>query len=308
MEHEISKPYLSVIICTYNRDKYTYNLLKSIAENTLSKAKYEIVLVNNNSTDATEMECNRFCADYDDVVFRYFIETNQGLSYARNRGIQEAKGKVVVYVDDDATINKEYLQTYYDFFEKDNKVEAAGGPIFPVYETVEPKWMSHYTRQLITGKLYMGNVVKEFTKGAFPGGGNAAYRKSVFDKVGLFNVDLGRKGTSLIGAEEKDLFDKMTVQGIKFFYLPKAILYHIIPASKLTEEHFDRLTYSIGKSEKIRTLSISKKKYYSRLFSEVVKWGGSIILWIRFFFTLEFSKGNKLIQFRYNVTKGLLGL
>jgi GT2 family glycosyltransferase len=168
--------------------------------------------------------------------------------------------------------------------------------------------MSHYTRQLITGKLYMGNVVKEFTKGAFPGGGNAAYRKSVFDKVGLFNVDLGRKGTSLIGAEEKDLFDKMTAQGIKFFYLPKAILYHIIPASKLTEEHFDRLTYSIGKSEKIRTLSISKKKYYSRLFSEVVKWGGSIILWIRFFFTLEFSKGNKLIQFRYNDTKGLLGL
>lgn len=308
MEHEISKPYLSVIICTYNRDKYIYNLLKSIAENTLSKAKYEIVLVNNKSTDATEMECNRFCADYDDVVFRYFIETNQGLSYARNRGIQEAKGKVVVYVDDDATINTEYLTTYYQFFNANTNVYAAGGPILPVYETEEPKWMSHYTRQLITGKLYMGNVVKEFTKGAFPGGGNAAYRKSVFDKVGLFNVDLGRKGTSLIGAEEKDLFDKMTAQGIKFFYLPKAILYHIIPASKLTEEHFDRLTYSIGKSEKIRTLSISKKKYYSRLFSEVVKWGGSIILWIRFFFTLELSKGNKLIQFRYNVTKGLLGL
>ena len=307
MEHEISKPYLSVIICTYNRDKYIYNLLKSIAENTLSKAKYEIVLVNNNSVDSTEMECNRFCADYDDVVFRYFIETNQGLSYARNRGIQEAKGKVVVYVDDDATINKEYLQTYYDFFEKDNKVEAAGGPILPVYETVEPKWMSHYTRQLITGKLYMGNVVKEFTKGAFPGGGNAAYRKSVFDKVGLFNVDLGRKGTSLIGAEEKDLFDKMTAQGIKFFYLPKAILYHIIPASKLTEEHFDRLTYSIEKSEKIRTLSISKKKYYSRLFSEAVKWVATLVLWFKFFVTVNIQKGNKLILFRYNVTKGLLG-
>jgi glycosyltransferase involved in cell wall biosynthesis len=308
MEHEISKPYLSVIICTYNRDKYIYNVLKSIAENTLATEKYEIVLVNNNSTDSTETECNKFSKDYENVVFRYFVETNQGLSYARNRGIQEAKGEVVVYVDDDATINKEYLQTYYDFFEKDNKVEAAGGPILPVYETVEPKWMSHYTRQLITGKLYMGNVVKEFTKGAFPGGGNAAYRRSVFDKVGLFNVDLGRKGTSLIGAEEKDLFDKMVDRGIQIYYLPNAILYHIIPDSKLTEEHFKNLTYSIGKSERIRTLTISKKKYYSRLFSEVVKWGGSIILWIRFFFTLDPSKGNKLIWFRYNVTKGLLGL
>ena len=266
------------------------------------------MLVNNNSTDNTESECKRFETDFPEVSFQYHLECNQGLSYARNRGIVEAKGNIVVYVDDDATINTEYLTTYYQFFNANTNVYAAGGPILPVYETEEPKWMSHYTRQLITGKLYIGNKTKEFPKGAFPGGGNAAYRKSVFDKVGLFNVDLGRKGTSLIGAEEKDLFDKMTAQGIKFFYLPKAILYHIIPASKLTEEHFDRLTYSIGKSEKIRTLSISKKKYYSRLFSEVVKWGGSIILWIRFFFTLDPSKGNKLIWFRYNVTKGLLGL
>jgi len=304
----MNKQYLSVIICTYNRDKYIYNLLKSVAENDLDISLYEVVLVNNNSTDNTESECKRFETDFPEVSFQYHLECNQGLSYARNRGIVEAKGNIVVYVDDDATINTEYLTTYYQFFNANTNVYAAGGPILPVYETEEPKWMSRYTRQLITGKLYIGNKTKEFPKGAFPGGGNAAYRKSVFDKVGLFNVDLGRKGTSLIGAEEKDLFDKMTAQGIKFFYLPKAILYHIIPASKLTEEHFDRLTYSIGKSEKIRTLSISKKKYYSRLFSEVVKWGGSIILWIRFFFTLDPSKGNKLIWFRYNVTKGLLGL
>ena len=308
MKNNMNKQYLSVIICTYNRDKYIYNLLKSVAENDLDISLYEVVLVNNNSTDNTESECKRFETDFPEVSFQYHLECNQGLSYARNRGIVEAKGNIVVYVDDDATINTEYLTTYYQFFNANTNVYAAGGPILPVYETEEPKWMSHYTRQLITGKLYIGNKTKEFPKGAFPGGGNAAYRKSVFDKVGLFNVDLGRKGTSLIGAEEKDLFDKMTAQGIKFFYLPKAILYHIIPAFKLTEEHFDRLTYSIGKSEKIRTLSISKKKYYSRLFSEVVKWGGSIILWIRFFFTLDPSKGNKLIWFRYNVTKGLLGL
>lgn len=299
--------YISVIICTYNRDKYIYNLLKSIAENTLLTDKYEIVLVNNNSTDSTEDECSRFCTNYRDVKFRYFLETNQGLSYARNRGIQEAEGNVVVYVDDDATINKEYLRTYYDFFDKDDNIEAAGGAILPVYETEEPQWMSHFTRRLITGKLYIGNKTKEFPKGAFPGGGNAAYRKSVFDKVGLFNPELGRKGNSLIGAEEKDLFDKMVDNGIKFYYLPDAILYHIIPPAKLTNDYFQRLTYSIGKSERIRTLAISKKKYYSRLFSEAVKWAATIVLWSKFFFTANVQKGNKLLLFRYNVTKGLLG-
>ncbi len=104
---------LSVIICTYNRQKYIYNCLRSIANNTLEPTQYEIVLINNNSTDNTEAECNRFCTDYPQVRFNYFVETNQGLSYARNRGIAEAKGEVLVYVDDDAVVNKDYAGFSY---------------------------------------------------------------------------------------------------------------------------------------------------------------------------------------------------
>ena len=297
---------LSIIICTYNRDKYIYNVLKSIAENDFSRTGYEIVLVNNNSTDNTESECQRFQQDFPDIGFHYCVERNQGLSYARNRGIQESKGDILIYVDDDALVNKEYLQTYADFFAKNLGIAAAGGPIIPQYETAEPAWMSHYTRQLITGKLYLGEKEREFPKSAFPGGGNAAYRKEVFDKIGLFNVELGRKGNSLIGAEEKDLFDKMTTIGIRFFYLPTAILYHIIPEKKLTQDYFNRLTYSIGVSERYRTLSISKKKYAYRIVNEMIKWGGATLIALSFYLRLQFAKGNKLLAFRWNVTKGLL--
>ena len=298
---------ISVILCTYNRDKYIYNVLKSVAENDYPHDQYEIVLVNNNSTDGTENECRRFQADYPDIRFRYFLETNQGLSYARNCGIRNAQGDLLAYVDDDATVNPEYLRTYSDFFTHHPEAVAAGGPILPVYETEEPEWMTHYTRQLITGKLFLGNNQREFPHGAFPGGGNACYRKSVFDTVGLFNVELGRKGNSLIGAEEKDLFDKMTTHGMHFFYLPNAILYHIIPPHKLTQDYFDRLTYSIGVSERYRTQQISRKKYLNRLCKEAVKWGGTIALWCGFAIRGECTKGNKLVAFRKNVTRGLLG-
>ena len=300
-------PLMSVILCTYNRDKYIYNVLRSVAENDYPHDKYEIVLVNNNSSDNTENECQRFRADYPDIKFLYCVETNQGLSYARNRGIQESHGNLLAYVDDDATVNKEYLRTYADFFDKTPEAVAAGGPILPVYETEEPSWMSHYTRQLVTGRLYLGDRQRPFAHGAYPGGGNSCYRRSVFDAVGLFNVELGRKGSSLIGAEEKDLYDKMTTLGMKFYYLPTAILYHIIPASKLTQDYFDRLTHGIGVSERYRTLQISKKKYISRLFKEAVKWGGTLALWCRFALCADTAKGNKLVQFRRNVTKGLLG-
>jgi glycosyltransferase involved in cell wall biosynthesis len=298
---------ISVILCTYNRDRYIYNVLRSIVNGDLPRSEYEIVLVDNNSSDNTKGECQRFVADFPDVVLRYCFEEKQGLSHARNCGITNAHGDLLVYVDDDAIVNKEYLSSYADFFKRNSDAVAAGGPILPQYDGCEePQWMSHYTRQLITGKLYLGEHEREFPHDAFPGGGNAAYRKSVFEKVGLFNVDLGRKGNSLIGAEEKDLFDKMTTQGMKFYYLPTAILYHLIPSKKLTQDYFDRLTYSIGISERYRTLQIGKKKYLVRLSKEAVKWGATLVLWVGFALKGQFSKGNKLIAFRRNVTRGLI--
>ncbi len=298
---------LSVILCTYNRDRYIYPVLQSIAQGDLPHADYEIVFVNNNSTDNTEAECRRFQADHPDINLRYCVESLQGLSHARNCGIRNAQGDILVYVDDDALVNPQYLSTYADFFQRNPHAVAAGGPILPQYDGCEePSWMSHYTRQLVTGKLYLGEKEREFSKGAYPGGGNAAYRKSVFDAVGLFNTDLGRKGNSLIGAEEKDLFDKMTSRGMRFYYLPTAILYHLIPPKKLTKDYFDRLTYGIGVSERMRTLQIGKKKYLSRMVKEAVKWGATLVLWIGFALKGQFNKGNKLIAFRKNVTLGLV--
>ena len=299
---------LSVIICTYNRDKYIYNVLESLAENTLPASQYEIVLIDNNCTDNTRSECARFVQDFPTVDFRMFVETSQGLSHARNRGIKESRGDILVYVDDDALVNREYLQTYADFFERHPDIDAAGGPIIPKYETEEPSWMSYYTKCLLTGYKDLGKTVREFPKNDFPGGGNAAYRSSVFEKVGLFNVDLGRKGDSLVGAEEKDIFDKMTNRGMRFFYLPTAILYHLIPEKKLSKDYFDRLTYSIGKSERMRTLAIGKGKYIKRIGNEVVKWGGAVLLFLYHTLCGKFKKGSRLLAFRWNVTRGLLGI
>lgn len=297
----------SVIFCTYNREKYIYNAMKSIAEQDFSSQDYEIVLVNNNSTDSTESICNQFQKDYPHIVFRYFLETNQGLSYARNRGVAESRGEILVFVDDDATAFDHYLSSIDILFKEHPSVRACGGPIQPVYEVTKPKWLSHYTEQLIGGALYEGDSVEPFRNGRYPGGGNSAFRKEIFDIYGLFNVELGRKGTGLIGAEEKDLYDRLTRGKEQFFYLPQMGIYHYIPEKKLTEAHFRELTYSIGKSERIRTKAVSENAYRGRVFSELKKWIGSIALFFGYTFALSPAKGWKLLQFRWYVSKGLLG-
>jgi len=280
-------------------------VLQSIAQNDFPTDLYEIVLINNNCTDQTEEKCKLFQQDYPQVNFRYFVETEQGLSHARNRGIKEVKGDILIYVDDDALVNKEYLSAYYELFLNEKNLYAAGGPIIPIYEAEPPKWMSFFTKEMLTGYLYQGNKIGKF-KRRYPGGGNAAYRKEVFEKTGLFNVELGRKGDNLVGSEEKDIFDKMTEMNLLFLYHPNAILYHIIPEKKLTNEYFNQLTLSAGQGERIRTLQISKTKYFKRLFLECIKWGVSCVLCLGYMLALAPQKGFKLIVFRWNVSKGLL--
>ena len=298
---------LTVIICTYNRAKYIGNLLESIAANDLSKAEYEILLVDNNCTDNTREVCKAFAAAHSDVQFRYTVEPEQGLSAARNRGIKEAKGEFLAYIDDDALVDTWYLRTIYEYMVAHPEISAVGGPIIPLYETHEPEWMTRYTKELLCGYLYFGDQERAFPGEHYPGGGNAAYRAEVFQQVGLFNTELGRKGNSLMGAEEKDIFDKMKAHKMRFMYLPQMILHHIIPQKKLERDYFDRLTCQIGISERKRTLAIGRGKYIKRLFSEGVKWGGTIVLLCLYTISFHPVKGWKLVQFRANVTKGLLG-
>ncbi|MDL2241196.1 glycosyltransferase family 2 protein [Bacteroidales bacterium OttesenSCG-928-K22] len=299
---------LSVIICTYNREKYIYKALKSVAEQDYANEKYELIVINNNSNDNTEKLCFEFKENYPQVNFKYYIETEQGLSYARNRGIKESSGDIIFYIDDDAEIVPGYLSEYDNFFLSHPDAIAAGGKIIPVFEGEEPKWMSEITRELLGGALDFGNTIKPFKKGKYPGGGNSAYKASAFKKFGLFNTELGRKGSGLIGSEEKDMYDRFRNEGLEFYYLPKAAILHHIPASRLTKEHFKKLSYSIGVGERIRTKAISGLKYFTRLVNEIIKWCASIILFIGYTLVLQPQKGWKLIEFRWWLTKGLMNI
>ncbi len=297
---------LSVLICTYNREKYIANLLESIAANDFPKNDYEIILVDNNCTDNTHAVCQTFAAKHTDVRFRYTTEHEQGLSAARNKAIKEAKGNILVYIDDDALIDPWYLRTVDSFMSEHPQISAVGGPIIPLYETSEPDWMTRFTKELLCGYLYFGDKQRPFPGDRYPGGGNAAYRAEVFQKVGLFNTQLGRKGNNLMGAEEKDIFDKMKAQHMQFMYLPDMILHHIIPQKKLERDYFDRLTYQIGVSERQRTKAIGNAKYMNRLVKEAVKWAGTLVLLVLYTLQGQPVKGWKLVLFRSNVTRGLL--
>lgn len=296
----------SIIVCTYNRDKYLYGALQCIAENGYPTDAYEIVLVNNMSTDNTEGECQRFQNDYPTVNFRYFVETQQGLSFARNRGIKESRGEILLFLDDDSYTQPNYLINLQHQLEAFPNADAFGGKIDPVFESGEPpKWLSKWNYSWVSA-IDMGDKVCPFEGKAFPIGANMGISKAMLSKIGVFNTELGRSKKNLMGGEEKDLFERIRQQGGSIYYFPDVVVQHVIPPSRTTKDYVKRLGEGVGRSERIRTLGKSKWKYLRRLFSELIKWGGTTILWLGFAFKGQFEKGNILFTFRRRVTSGLL--
>lgn len=299
---------LSVIIATYNRAPYIGDTLQSLLTQTLDSQLWEVLVVNNNSSDNTLQVVKEFAQQHPQINLRVVTEQRQGLSHARNCGIENTVGKYIVIIDDDEQANALFLETYYDFFESHPDVSVCGGVMTPKYEAPEPHWMSPITAGFIASTIDLGRRVKQFPMNRYPVGGNMGFRRSNFERYGNFNVELGRTGTKLLGGEEKDLINRFMAAGEKVYFLPSAVILHSIPASRLTDDYFNRVTRMIGVSERMRTRAISKAAYLKRLFAECVKWGAAMILFVGYLVKLQPSKGWYLLKMRWNITGGLLGL
>lgn len=298
---------ISVIVCTYNRDKYLYDALSHIADNDFPADDYEIVLINNNSTDNTEQECKRFAACFPQIQFRYFVETKQGLSHARNRGIEESRGDILVFLDDDSFVKSDYLSNLNTQMQKHSDAMAFGGKITPLFESGKaPEWLNRWTYPLVSA-IDKGNEVVPFEGNSYPIGANMGFRKQCIEKIGLFNPELGRTKKNLMGGEEKDIFSRLKALGMKIYYFPDIHVEHVIPPSRTTREYVMRAGKGVGMSEQMRCRKIGKSALMKRYFSELVKWCGTMVIWAGYLITLKPKAGNIIVAFRWNVSKGLFG-
>jgi glycosyltransferase involved in cell wall biosynthesis len=303
---------ISIVISTFNRGEKLARTLRSLAAQTLPPDKWEAVVVNNNSTDDTPEVFARFAASDEGRTLnvRMVDEERQGLSWARNRGISEACGGIIVMIDDDEEVNPGFLGAYSDFFTAYPEAVAVGGRMVACYDEERPRWMSHYTEALAASTIDLGGQVRRFPRGCYPIGGNMAFRREVFERVGMFDTALGRMGGVLLGGEEKELFGRIAAAGGGrngdggIWWVPGAVVYHLIPPSRVTDSHFRKLSRMVGVTA--RTLSSGRGSYARAIVAEAVKWGATLVLAAWFTLTLRPSKAKYLIIMRREITKGLI--
>ncbi len=293
---------LTIIISTYNNAESLVRTLASVAKQDADKNVWECVVVNNNSTDDTVACVTEFVKSNPDLNIRLVEEPEQGLSYARNRGIAESKGQFLAFIDDDETINEGFVSAYLDLF-RNHGAFVGAGVLKVCYDTARPSWMSHYTEKMIANPFELGKEIVTISSSITPTGGNMAFNREVFNLYGNFDTNLGRKGSELFGGEENDLFQRIRELGERIFYTPHAIAYHHIAEYKLSPEYFDKLSYGVGLSKRIRA---EKNDTVEELFAdERAKCRYTWLLAIFYVLTLRPQKAKWLVRMRKGISKGV---
>ena len=271
----------------------------------LEPGDFEIVIINNNSTDRTEEIAKKYIEKNISIPFVYATENKQGLSHARNKGIEVANGYLLAFLDDDAFAHENYIKDVLNFFDTLPKVQAVGGRILLHFEDTEPSWYTHFLGSLL-GYFNPWSEVKVFNKTQYPRGSNMVYRKELFEKYGVFNPELGRIGEGMLGSEEKEMFQRIYSGNELIYYLPEAVIYHMVPVERTLTPFIKKQSIAVGRSERIRILT-TNSGFGKKILEELFKWGVSKMLFFYYLCTFRPAKGIMLLKFRFWVYQGLKG-
>jgi glucosyl-dolichyl phosphate glucuronosyltransferase len=240
---------IDILIATYNREALLRKTLDSIAKATKPpNLDVGVIVIDNNSTDATPQAVRDFASIFGQRL-RYLFEKRQGRSAALNAGIKFSNAQLVATIDDDEQIAADWLVEVARQF-NDPKLDFLGGACHPDWGgRKNPNWLPSSHRALIGWIIQSEQSFNySLTSPGYLVGGNAVMRRSVFDRVGFYNTDLGRTKRATDGGEDLEFFMRLIQAGLRGTYSPELIIYHYIPAKRLERSFFRSRSFWDGVS------------------------------------------------------------
>lgn len=253
---------LSVIVCTFNRSRLLEKCLTSLMTQESPPGKrYEVIVVDNNSTDDTQAIVSRIAAGYRHIV--YVKEDRQGLSYARNKGAEVARGEYLAYLDDDSMAPEGYLNNLLEVIDK-YQPDIIGGPIFPYYDSSRPRWFKD--------RYELRNFAERsgFSTSCRVSGGNFIIRRELLFNLGGFNVNLGMKGNQIGLGEERAVLEdyrrRIPHESQKVYYSLECSVLHYVPHYKMKRSYMLKRSYQVGRVA-ARIKNKEPSSFFRRMFS-----------------------------------------
>jgi GT2 family glycosyltransferase len=262
---------------------------------------WEVLLVDNNSKDETRKVAEEFSRK-GTINLRYFFEGRQGKSFALNKGLENARGGIIAFLDDDVLMDKGWLTAVIKSIQKYQDYDGFGGRIISVWKTRLPEWLAMRGKyKSLRGTGYLrddGCDDKEYseTENQMPCGANMFFRRRAIEENGVFRLDLGPKGKKLGAAEDTEYCWRMLQSGKKFMYIGDALIYHQVEPEKLTKRYLTKWRYCCARSV-VRSKGIPDNTicYFDiprylikQLFEALIRWNLSADSKRRFYHKLRF--------------------
>jgi glycosyltransferase involved in cell wall biosynthesis len=263
---------LSVIVPTYNRSSSLRKTLASLATASLpSNFLVEVIVVDNNSTDDTSGVIAEMSLYFGEIRLDCLFESRQGRSFAVNKGIRASEGDLISMIDDDAQISENwYIEVEKLFQDRWDELDFVGGKILPNLEVTPPSWVEPLKSGALCWRDFGDDEFTYTLDTPTITGTHGIFKQSVFDKVSLYNEHLGVKGKGFLGGEDEVLYDQLISHGCRGIYYPRLVVYHDVPARRLTKGFYRGWMMGVGRSRRIADLHY--KRMEGRRTLEIPRW------------------------------------
>ncbi len=234
------EPEVSVVVATYNRCEILPGTLESLI-NQEGETAYEVIVVDNNSTDDTRTVIDRLRSrpGYEKVT--YHFEENQGVSLARNKGISNASASIIAFTDDDIRPAKNWITSISQAFKKFPDADCIGGKVLPNVETKFPSWLTDkYWTPLALLDLGEQPLQLNVHNGAGLVAANMAVRTSVLKTVGVFHPQLQRVKNSIGSMEDHEFQLRLRAANKRLMYVPDLVVYAQVLEERLDKDYHRR--------------------------------------------------------------------
>ncbi len=265
----------TVAIPTYNRATTLRQTLEGLVKQDLPADQFEILVIDNNSTDDTAAVVGEFASAR--PAPRHIVEKLQGLDHARNRAIREARGEILVLGDDDILLEPDWLRRMLEPWSMGDaaRIGAVGGEVIPVFPDGLPEWVAEWHAPL-SFRPDAGPLPDRHS----PMGANLAIPTRIFSEIGPFLTSLDRAGGNYFSGGDSEMIRRIRAAGHEVWFAPAAAVRHQMPASRTTFRYARKHAFDSARSRVIDRASRPGAAGYllSRLVVNLLKVAGYLLL------------------------------